>query len=152
MYAAPHWIEPWSDVARDAADEVRNGGTVIADSAPFFFYLTYLLPPNESETNQNFAGLLPNSVRRPGVFSSRQWADAGHPTTATTMLVKGMHFGTPDDVVRQPQLWLDQHCRLQNHTRLIRDFGSKLKERYWNVVAQPEWRIEVNTYSCNESR
>jgi hypothetical protein len=151
MYAAPHWIEPWNDVAHGAADEVRNGGTVIADNAAFFFYLSYLLPPTSSETGQNFAGFLPNSVHHAGVFSPRQWTDAGHPTTATTMLVKGMHFGTPESVVQEPQLWLDGHCSLQTHERLVRDFGSEFKQRYWPVVAQPEWRIEIETYRCSES-
>jgi hypothetical protein len=151
LYAAPHWIEPWSDVAHGAANEVRNGGTVIADNAAFFFYLTYLLPPTDSKTGQNFAGLLPDSVHRDGVFSPRQWTDAGHPTTTTTMLVKGMHFGTPEAVAQEPQLWLDRHCSLQARQRLIRDFGSELKQRYWHVVAQPEWRIEIDTYSCKAS-
>jgi hypothetical protein len=36
FYAAPHFVEPWRQVAEEAARIVRNGGAVISNSEPFF--------------------------------------------------------------------------------------------------------------------
>jgi hypothetical protein len=37
LYAAPRWIEPWEQVAREAAEVTGNGGIVIGDNPSFFF-------------------------------------------------------------------------------------------------------------------
>ena len=36
LYAAPRWIEPWEQVAREAAEVTGNGGIVIGNNPPFF--------------------------------------------------------------------------------------------------------------------
>jgi len=36
LYAAPHWVEPWDQVAREAAEVARNGGIVIGNNPSFF--------------------------------------------------------------------------------------------------------------------
>ena len=64
LYAAPHWIESWEPVAQQAAEIVRNHGTVIGDNPSFFFYLTNLLTTSPSKVPgmENFSGYLPGSV------------------------------------------------------------------------------------------
>jgi hypothetical protein len=37
LYTAPHWTEPWDQVAREAADVAGNGGIVIGNNPSFFF-------------------------------------------------------------------------------------------------------------------
>src|SRR6202453_2428257 len=37
LYAAPRWIEPWEQVAREAAELTGNGGIVIGNNPSFFF-------------------------------------------------------------------------------------------------------------------
>jgi hypothetical protein len=37
LYAAPHWTEPWDQVAREAAQVAGNGGIVIGNNPSFFF-------------------------------------------------------------------------------------------------------------------
>ena len=51
LYAAPHWIEPWDQVARQAAEVAGNGGIVIGNNPSFFFYLTYFTPSTNPATN-----------------------------------------------------------------------------------------------------
>jgi hypothetical protein len=37
LYAAPHWIEPWDQMAREAARVAGNGGIVIGNNPSFLF-------------------------------------------------------------------------------------------------------------------
>ena len=49
FYSAPRFIEPWQEVATDAAANIGNGATVIADHPSFLLYLTYVLRVPASE-------------------------------------------------------------------------------------------------------
>lgn len=148
LYAAPHWVEPWESIARRSADIVNERGVVIGNNPSFFFYLTYLLPVGGPHMQKgDFAGLLPNSVRRPGVYDPQQWIESGRPTASKTLLVKGVHYGTSEDLTAETQSGLDTLCTLASSERLVRDSGAALKQSSPTMVP-PEWRIEVRTYSC----
>jgi hypothetical protein len=151
FYAAPHWVEPWESIAGRAADVIHAGGVVIGSNPSFFFYLSYLLPTQSIASGASgaggFAGLLPDSVRSAGVYTARQWAEAGHPAGTTTLLVKGLHYSRSADLTEEPEHWLDAHCSATNEEKLVRDPGAELKERYTRIP-QPEWRIEIRTYAC----
>jgi hypothetical protein len=148
LYAAPHWVEPWEAIARRSADIVNQRGIVIGNNPSFFFYLTYLLPVRSSHLqNGEFAGLLPNSARTPRVYDPQQWTEAGRPTASTTLLVKGVHYGTSQDFTSETQAWLDRVCTRESSERFVRDPGAALKQ--WSPsMIPPEWRIEVETYTC----
>jgi hypothetical protein len=150
LYAAPHWIEPWESVARQAAGVVHDHGIVVGNNASFFFYLTYLLPTESSSSSgsTDFAGFLPDSLRIPGVYDPQQWIEANHPVAMTTLLVKGLHYGTPSGPTSETELWLDEHCNLTKLAQMVRDTGSRWKQEYAPGIDQPEWRIEVRTYGC----
>jgi len=90
LYAAPHWIEPWPAIAAEATETVRQGGVVVANNSSFFFYLTYALGPDYLGTGATFHGYLPQWVRHPRIYNLGQWIQAGQPTGASTLLVKGL--------------------------------------------------------------
>ena len=148
LYAAPHWIEPWESVAQQAAEVVRNHGTVIGDNPSFFFYLTYLLPstPPRDSGNENFYGYLPRSVQTPGVYDAPHWVAANRPVTSMVLLVDGPHFNMPS--VEEPERWLDENCSMIESKRMVHDTGSQWKRRFTQGIDQPEWRIRVKTYAC----
>jgi hypothetical protein len=148
FYAAPHWVEPWEPIARRSAEVVREHGVVVGNNPSFFFYLTYLLPTEPvTAPAGGFAGLLPDSVRAQRVYSAPQWMAEGHPTGSTTLLVKGLHYGSSADVTDEAQSWLDAHCGLTYDRKMVHDRGAELKERYTHIP-QPEWRVEVRAYAC----
>jgi hypothetical protein len=147
LYAAPRWIEPWEQVAQHATDVIHNGGIVIGNNPSFFFYMTYSVPASNLGARQTFAGLLPN-VSRTGVFDPTQWLNAGRPLGQTTLLVKGLHFDIPAEPTDAAEVWLGEHCSLQNSEHLVHDPGAKWKQRFAPQTGQLEWRIEIRSYSC----
>lgn len=145
LYAAPHWVEPWQLVAQEAADVARAGGIVVGNSPSFFFYLTYELAPGKNEGVLDFAGLLPDSTRRPNVYDLPQWIEAGRPSGTHTMIVAGL----PDiNALEDEAELLSRRCSRENFERLIRDQGAKWKQRFAPQTGQVPWRIEISSYSC----
>lgn len=149
FYAAPHWVEPWPAVADRAANVVRNGGVVIGNNPSLFFHLTYLLPmENVTAQNFRFAGLLPNSVRTKNVYDPQRWLRADQPTGNTTLLIKGLHYGTSNAPTETAEQWLETHCAPGGVERFVHDSGALWKQRFVPGVEQPEWRVEVRAYNC----
>jgi hypothetical protein len=152
IYAAPHWVEPWSEIAQEAATVVRGGGIVIGNNQSFFFYLTYLLPPETPPVRNQFDGLLPDSVQRRGVYTPEQWigsgASASHPLAPNVLLVKGLHYGVPPEATDETEQWLNQNCRLTTDRLLVHDIGVELKLRFGPADNQVPWRVEVRSYEC----
>src|SRR4029077_5199103 len=109
-YSAPRFIQPWQEVAEDAAAKIRNGATVIADHPSFLFYLTYSLRVPNQNGPWRFEGSLPDSVTHPQVYSSVGWLGAEHPARGKMILVRGGRdpggSGPIDESARQ----LDQSC------------------------------------------
>jgi hypothetical protein len=149
-YSAPRFIEPWREVASDAAAKVRGGATVIADHPSFLFYLTYFLHVPNQNGQWRFEGVLPESVRHPQVFSSEGWLAAGHPTSGKVILVRGGRDPgntSIDDVARQ----LDQSCGSISSRLRMRDEGYAWKQRFFPEWGEPQWRIEIREYDCEET-
>jgi hypothetical protein len=147
LYAARHWIEPWKAVARRAADVVQEGGTVIGNNPSFFFYLTYAFPTGNCARG-SFVGLLPDSVRRSGVYDPQQWIEDGRHTGSTTLFVKGLDYGVSTAPTEETELWLNQHCNLLDSQQMVHDPGAGWKQRFAPTTRQPEWRVEVREYGC----
>ena len=150
-YSAPQFIEPWREVAGDAAAKIRGGATVIADHPSFLFYLTYLLRVPSQNGPWRFEGLLPDSVRHPQVYSPAGWLAAGHPTGGKMILIRrGGDSGgdkPADDVARL----LDQSCGSISSRLRMRDEGYKWKQRFFPQLGEPQWRIEIREYDCDSS-
>ena len=66
-------------ITRIYADAVRNGGSTISNDPSFFFYLTYALKPQASNSGWRFTGSLPEHAAYPQVWSASQWQGAGQP-------------------------------------------------------------------------
>ena len=148
LYAAPHWIEPWDQVARQAAEVAGNGGVVIGNNPSFFFYLTYLTPSASPVTKGYFAGLLPLSVRAPDVYTPLQWQAAGEPTKQTMVVFDGLSFGVPGPSMDEIRASLSSRCKTIGEQDLVRDTGAKWKQEYQPATGQRLWRIRVVTYGC----
>jgi len=148
LYAAPHWVEPWDQVAREAAQVAGDGGIVIGNNPSFFFYLTYFAPATSPATNGNFAGILPSSVRAPNIYSPQQWIEAGAPTSATVAVFDGLSFGVAGPSMEKIRATLSSRCKPLSERDLVRDPGAKWKQEYQPTTGQRTWRIQINRYSC----
>jgi hypothetical protein len=151
FYSAPRFIEPWQEVATDAAANIGNGATVIADHPSFLLYLTYVLRVPPQNGPWKFEGVLPDTVKHPQVYSSAGWLAAGHPTSGKMILVRGGADpggnGPIDDAAHQ----LDQACGSISSRLRMRDEGYKWKQRFFPQLGEPQWRIEIREYDCNST-
>lgn len=148
LYAAPRWIEPWEQVAREAAEVAGNGGAVIGNNPSFFFYLTYLLPSTNPTTNRHYAGLLPGSLHAPNIYTPQQWISAGAPVKQTVVVVDGLSYWVPGPSMDEIRASLSSRCTQVSEEELARDTGAKWKQEYQPSSGQREWRIKVVTYGC----
>lgn len=150
-YSAPQLIEPWQEVAGDAAAKIKGGAKVIADHPSFLLYLTYLLRVPNQNGPWKFEGLLPDSVRHPQVYSPAGWLAAGHPTSGKMILIGGGRdsggSGPIDDAARQ----LDQSCGSISSRLRMRDEGYKWKQTFFPQLHEPQWRVEIREYDCDSS-
>lgn len=150
-YSAPRFIEPWEEVAQDAAGKIGNGATVIADHPSFMFYLTYLLRVPSQADAWEFQGMMPDSVKDPRVFSPADWVATSHPITGKILLIRGgrdsMGNGPMDEAARQ----LDQSCGSISSRLRMRDEGYRWKQRFFPQLGEPQWRIEIREYDCDAS-
>jgi hypothetical protein len=151
LYAAPHWVEPWADVARQAAGIVRSGGIVIGNNPSFFFYLTYSLQPeSHGMADSHFAGFLPKSIRHRGVYDPQEWLAAGEPLAPTVFLVQGEHYGVPGGTtaLAETERSLSESCVLRDARQMVHDPGVRWKQRFAPKTGQLLWRVHVSTYMC----
>jgi hypothetical protein len=150
-YAEPRFFEPWSTVAQDAADAVRSGSAVISNDNSFFFYLTYALKPSQPNSSWRFPGALPREVQYPSVWDPKQWEEAGRPTPASVLWVRGS--SPPDELIAMNDAgeWLSGHCGDRITRYLARDAGYTWKQRFVPNFSGPAWRIEIRQYFCGQS-
>jgi hypothetical protein len=150
-YSAPRFIEPWQEVAGDAAAKIRGGATVIADHPSFLLYLTYNLRVPSQNGPWKFEGLLPETVRHPQVFSPSGWLASGRPASGKMILIRGGRDpgknGPIDDVAGQ----LNQSCGSILSRLRMRDDGYVWKQRFFPELGEPQWRIEIREYDCDSS-
>jgi hypothetical protein len=150
-YSAPRFIEPWQEIAGDAAGKIHGGAMVLADHPSFFLYLTYILRVPSQNGPWRFEGSLPDSVKLPQVFSSAGWLAAGHPASGKIILIRG--GGDPggngpiDDAARR----LDQSCGSITSRLRMRDEGYAWKQKFFPQLGEPQWRIEIREYDCDQS-
>jgi hypothetical protein len=150
-YSAPRFIEPWQEIAGDAAAKIRIGATVISDHPSFLLYLTYILRVPNQNGPWRFEGLLPETVKDPRVFSSVGWLTAGHPASGKILVVRAgrdSRGSSPVDVVARQ---LDQACGSISSRLRMRDEGYAWKQRFLPQLGEPQWRIEIREYDCDSS-
>jgi Dolichyl-phosphate-mannose-protein mannosyltransferase len=147
-YSAPRFLEPWVQVAGDAADKIHGGATIIANNPSFFFYLTYILRAPGGGADWKFAGVLPDSVHYPNVMSADQWLAAGHPFAPTVLWIRGMDGPQPGGSMDDAAHELDQACGARTSRLTMRDQGFEWKKRFAPELGELQWRIEIREYDC----
>jgi hypothetical protein len=150
-YTAPRFIEPWQEVAADAASKISNGATVISDRPPLLLYLTYFLRVPAQNGPWQFAGMLPEEVKHPQVYSPASWLAAGHPPAGKIMLIRRGADNEGNAPMDQVAHQLDQSCGSISSRLRMRDAGYKWKQRLFPEVHEPQWRIEIREYDCDSS-
>ncbi|HXC33242.1 MAG TPA: hypothetical protein VNZ56_12250 [Verrucomicrobiae bacterium] len=150
-YSALQFVEPWADVASDAAAKVVGGAKVISDQPPFLLYLTHDLRVPKENGPWEFSGLLPETVRHPQVYSPEGWLAAGHPTGGKTLLVRAGNNSGGNQPIDAAARQLDQSCGSISSRLRVRDEGYKWKQRFFPQLHDPQWRIEIREYDCDES-
>jgi hypothetical protein len=150
-YSAPRFIEPWQEVAGDAAVKIHGGATVIADDPSFLFYLTYFLHLPKQDGPWRFEGSLPEFVRHPQVFSSADWLAAGRPASGKMILVRGGRDTRGSEPIDEAAEQLDQSCGSISSRLRMRDEGFAWKQRFSPQSAGRQWRIEIREYDCDSS-
>ncbi len=151
FYSAPRFIEPWQEVAEDAAAKIHDGATVIADHPSFLFYLTYFLRVPTQNGPWRFEGLLPDSVKHPQVYSSDGWLAAGHPTSGKMILIRGGRDPGGSEPIDNAARQLDQSCGTISSRLRVRDEGYVWKQRFLHQLGESQWRIEIREYDCDLS-
>ena len=150
-YAAPHYIEPWAVLAREAAQNIRRGQVVISNSPSFLFYLNASLGQSGLATNGK-----PGWAAGPNVISPVRISLLQSDVTERLperlpekeiMFVRGVNTSATE-VTAQTEKWMLSHCKLESSDRLLRDDGFELKKRFFHVAIDDPYRISVEKFDC----
>ncbi len=141
-YAAPRFITPWRQTARQAAAALDHGDVVIGNTPAFFFYLGYAIAAHQDHMRPLEA------FPYPGVYTVGNWIAEGRPLHSTVLLVKGVPVFGPDDPMAVAEHWLDAHCQLEGKGHAMRDPGYRLKEHFFPQLGELPWRVETRRYAC----
>jgi hypothetical protein len=147
-YAAPRWLEPYKEVAQEAAETLRGGNTVVGNNGVFLFYLKWVCHIRDAHDDSTPLGPVPDSAPFPHLFIPAEWVAAEHPLQPTILFIRGIQFGSPSAPTRDAQAWLEGHCRLAEARRMVYDPGSGLKQRFFPELDQQPWRIQVLRFAC----
>ena len=85
-YSAPRFIEPWQQVADEAADRAHAGAMIIGNHPSFFFYLKYAL--HDPEDPEGWRMLQRSGFSYP-VFDAGEWMIVHHPVVSEMFYVRG---------------------------------------------------------------
>jgi hypothetical protein len=151
FYSDLQFIEPWQEIAADAAVKVANGATVISDQPAFLFYLTYDLHAPRENGPWRFEGLLPDAVKHPQVFSPEGWLAAQQPASGKIVLVRSPREPGDNAPVDQAARQLDASCGSISSRLRVRDEGYPWKHRFLPQLHSSLWRIEIREYDCDSS-
>jgi hypothetical protein len=151
FYADLRFVEPWPEIAGDAAAKIGAGATVIADHPSFLFYLTNDLHLPAQNGPWKFEGLLPEIVKHPQVYSPSAWLAANRPASGKMVLVRGGGGAEGNEAIDQVARKLDQSCGTISSRLRVRDEGYKWKQKFFPQLRETQWKIEIREYDCDSS-
>jgi len=151
FYSEPQLVEPWQEIASDAAVKIANGATVISDQPSFLLYLTYDLHAPKEDGPWRLEGLLPDAVRHPQVFSPEGWLAEQHSASGKLLLVRSAPEPGDNAPIGQVARQLDASCGSISSRLRMRDDGYAWKHRFLPQLHAPLWRIEIREYDCDSS-
>lgn len=144
-YAAPHFIEPWAEIADQAALTLRDGTPIVTNNASFLFDLHYSLQKLGMISGSSPPGL----AEYPGVVRVEAWDKSAYPGLRMVLFVKGVNTGVIDQT-EQVEGWLHSHCAPGGEQTLVPDSGAALKARFFTAKnqQQPPFRISLQRFDC----
>jgi hypothetical protein len=125
-YSAPHFIEPWTEVAERATAALGRGDVVVSNSPTFLFTL--------HKTN-------------PNIYDIRRWGLFPPPRPVTVLFVEGVNQSMNEWTARVAGR-LRSECALVESSRLAPDSGSELKQKFFPQFREPPFRILIDRYRC----
>ena len=149
-YGTLRFFDPWQEVSRNVAEELRQGAGVVAYHPIFFFHLTYDLGLTQHGTEERLDGMLPGAVTDPRVFSADQFIESGFPTRPEMIYVKAAGFIERQERAEAAEKWLETHCRNLDTRGYLPDPYSELKLRYGEDKGHLPYRIQVRRYGCDK--
>jgi hypothetical protein len=154
-YSEPEFLDPWVQIAGNAADKIHTGAGLVSDSRPLLFYLTYALRVPTSAQPKQFEGLIPNSAQWPNVTTPDQWLSSGHPILPTMIWIRGpvdsRSAGSTAKSLADAGNTLDTNCGARQSRLMMPDRGYLWKQKYLRETPEEIWRIEIRQYDCASS-
>jgi hypothetical protein len=151
-YSAPRFIEPWGQIAAEAAIHERAGGLILGNNPSFFFYLSYALPPQRSVLQKDGVAWEWQPSNANGVFDAEDWNENGRPLREHVDLILGAPGPLGEGPVWDAEPQLDSQCRLDSDKQFLRDPASSLKARFFPDLGELPWRVRVHEYTCPGAR
>jgi len=148
-YAAPHFIEPWAEIADEATVAVEHGQVVVSNSPSFLFYANYALQ-NHGLLKGAFSPGWVKDPRIATVDTEPRFTGVSTfapPTVSSVLFVSGVNVSAVDETNRA-ESWLRTNCFLVSTRKQVRDTGYSLKARFFKDCDQPEYRIVLEQYQC----
>ena len=140
-YAAPHFIEPWSEIADEAAQAVKKGGVVVANSPSFRFYANYSFRNRGMLKGRFFPGWIDD----PRVLTAAPWPDSGISGPSQVLFVDGVNISEAPD---RAEAWLLSNCAPGPVRQVVPDTGYALKNRFFQTFGQRPFRISLRQFQC----
>ena len=142
-YAAMHFIEPWAEIADQAAQALRGGSVIVTNNVSFLFDLNYslvrlhLTPPSA----------VPGWANDPRVIRVEAWNAQPHTGLQSVFYARGVNR----DWTEQTALvegWLGTHCVSTWEQFLVPDSGFALKSRFFREAGQEPYRVVLKRFDC----
>ncbi len=151
-YSEPQFLDPWVQIAGNAADRIHTGAGLVSDSRPLLFYLTYALRVPTSTPSTKFDGFIPDSAQWPNVWMPDQWLSSAHPNQPTMLWIRGTGDIPSDGGIAKSLNdaadTLDRSCGSRQSRLMMPDRGFLWKQKYLRETPSEVWRIEIRQYDC----
>jgi len=150
-YSAPRFIEPWDQVAAEAAGRIESGELLIGNNPSFFFYLSYKVQPQFHGIEDGDAARVWLPSQALGIFDASDWLENGHPLRERVFLVRGAPGPVRAGPAWDAEQWLDGRCRMESERQLLHDPASPLKARFFPELGELPWRVRIREYICGDA-
>jgi hypothetical protein len=141
-YAAEHFLEPWPEIADEAALVVKDGGVVVSNGPSFLFYMNYSL-----ERLGLTHSALPGYVNHSRVVAINQWEKGISSYTSSVLFVRAVNKDAVAETLAAED-WFKSHCMQKSARQLVPDSGYPLKSRLFPDAGQMPFRISIQRYAC----
>jgi Dolichyl-phosphate-mannose-protein mannosyltransferase len=147
-YSAPRFIEPWGQVAAEAAARAESGSFIVGNNPSFFFYLSYALPAQPQAMGESDVTHVWQPSNSYGVFDAGDWIDARFSHRGHVYFVRGAPGPLRAGPAWDAEQWLDRRCRLESEKQMLRDPASSLKAGFFPELGDLPWRVRIREYTC----